>query len=83
MRALLLTLLLSTPALAGERVACAEDYPRGPGEHRWAYREVDGRACWYRGRHKPVRELYWSVPNPPSAVEPVERQPTFNERWWK
>jgi hypothetical protein len=58
-------------ATAGERVACAPDYPRGDREYKWAYREVDGRACWYQGRHKPVHELYWAHPkNPPGEVAP-------------
>jgi hypothetical protein len=83
-------------ATAGERVACSPDYPRGDREYKWAYREVDGRACWYQGRHKPVRELYWADPpgQPGEAAPGVEdgitRPPvldpgaTFEGRWhWR
>jgi len=57
-------------ATAGERVPCAPDYPRGNQEYKWAYREVDGRQCWYQGRHKPIAELYWADRQPPREVVP-------------
>lgn len=44
----------------------------------WAWREVDGRKCWFEGRHTvPKTQLYWSRSNerrssvvPPDPVNP-------------
>jgi hypothetical protein len=30
----------------------------------WSYRTVDGKACWYRGKHVlPKQSLYWEPPS--------------------
>jgi hypothetical protein len=75
-----ITLLMSTTVLAGERTICQPQAVReGPDDH-WAWRtKIIGDPnryydqCWYRGpRMKPRKELRWANPESmPSAMEPV------------
>src|SRR5262249_43675036 len=44
-----------------------------PDREWWAWREIDGRRCWYRGsRNKPKSELRWSrAPSSSPVLTPV------------
>ena len=73
------TLLLSTSAVAGERVACQSEVMRDPGDDtRLSYRtKVDGRPerCFYLGPPmKPRSELYWEH-RPESIMPGMVEQP--------
>jgi hypothetical protein len=42
---------------------------KGARGYHWAWREIDGRRCWYEGERGMAKsELHW--PAPPHAVEP-------------
>jgi hypothetical protein len=68
-------LFVATPAFA---LDCARA-PGGGGY--WAYRLVDGRACWYRGEHGMAKaKLHWAVAS--ARVPRAQPAPTdFAARW--
>jgi len=84
---LVLLLVMSFEASAGEVVVCASTHGKG----RWVYRDVDGRKCWFpagrlrRGQEKPLEELQWpfTVGSPPSRVfQPASAASwVVEERW--
>jgi len=74
--AVLLAAILVDHARGGELMDCEPQRVSGDGRH-WAYRIIDGRACWYPGeRGKPKGELRWSeapsVPQRSGVLEQAE-----------
>jgi hypothetical protein len=68
-------------ARGGDLLECEPQRVTGDGRH-WAYRIVDGRACWYPGRPgKPKNELLWergislSADQPATQVEIEDSEP--------
>src|SRR5262249_37728601 len=60
-------------ARGGDRVEGEPQRVTGEG-HYGAYRIIDGRECWYRGRPgKPKNELYWGRGTTPSARQTVDQ----------
>src|SRR5262245_31470739 len=67
--ALLISCALIDVAGGGDLAQCEPQRVTGG---YWAYRIIDGRECWYRGRPgKPKNELFW--PRAPSAPQPMDR----------
>jgi hypothetical protein len=60
------------PSITGAQAAteCHVEIVKGRTAH-WSWRLIDGRKCWYEGKHKPNKsELYWADKKAPaSAVE--------------
>jgi hypothetical protein len=43
-----------------------------PGRGGWSWRQVDGRRCWYRGRHRAAKAaLAWPKPAEPDRRAPL------------
>ncbi len=60
-------LLLLLPSAAAQARACRDGAQRGDGY--WQYRIVDGRRCWYRGRHRLDKSaLHWRERTPPHRI---------------
>jgi hypothetical protein len=52
---------------------------KGARGYHWAWREIDGRRCWYEGgRGMAKSELHW--PAPPHAVEPRSTEPSLKSQ---
>ena len=67
---------LSELACGGDLVECEPQRVTGDGQH-WAYRIVDGRECWYRGRPgKPKNELFWHRGNALLAEQTMDQSET-------
>jgi hypothetical protein len=63
----------------GDLVECEPQRVTGDGRH-WAYRTVDGRACWYPGRRgKPKNELFWDHGISASTHQPLDQPETEPE----
>lgn len=62
------------PSITGAQAAteCQAEIIKGRAAH-WSWRLIDGRKCWYEGKHNPDKsELYWAdKKSPASAVENV------------
>jgi hypothetical protein len=77
--AVLISGALIEPARGGDLVECEPQRVTGDGRH-WAYRLLDGRACWYPGRpEKPKNELFWERAISPSAHQPLDHPETEAE----
>jgi hypothetical protein len=60
----------------GARIACRAE--RGSDRTHWAWREIDGRRCWYIGYpNKPKHELHW----PPRANEAARPREPISPRY--
>jgi hypothetical protein len=72
--AVLVAAILVDHARGGELMDCEPQRVSGDGRH-WAYRIIDGRACWYPGeRGKPKGELRWSeAPSAPQRSGVLEQ----------
>jgi hypothetical protein len=64
-------------------IICQAHYPGTERPAGWAYRTIDGRACWYEGpKMLPKHRLRWRPTDPeyfiPMRVEP---EGSFGWRW--
>ncbi len=62
-------------ALASPAGAIECQSSKGTRGYHWAWREIDGRRCWYEGERGMAKsELHW--PAPPHAVVPSPTEPS-------
>jgi hypothetical protein len=68
--ALALAFQVTLPTAKAETIECrAKPESRG----YWSWREIDGRHCWYEGRHRISKELLsWGSKTPAKATKPAE-----------